>query len=416
MSVIQPILGFVAIVAFAWLLSSNRRAFSWRGVAIGIAIQLLLAFLLLKLPGVQIVFVWVNEGVLAVQKATEAGTSLVFGFLGGGNLPYEETVPGASFVFAFRALPMVMLISALSALLYYWRILPWIVQGFAWGLTKAFRISGPASFATAGNIFVGNIEAPLFVRPYLDRLSHADLFVIMTAGLATIAGTVFALYSFFLQDVIPNAAGHLLTASLISAPAAVVIARIMVPPEEKEEFTGELIKIERRYKNAMDAITQGTIDGLKLLAYIIALVLVLVAMVALVNIIFGIFPDLWGEPLTLERILGWTMAPVAWLMGIPWEEAFLSGQLLGEKIVLNELITYLAMSQMGPEELSESTRVILAYAMCGFANFGGLGVIIGGLGAIIPDRRNEILQLGVKALIAGNLATFMTGCVASLLV
>ena len=415
MAIFQPVLGLIVIVAFAWIISENRRAFSWLGVAAGIGMQFVLALLLLKIPVLQIVFVWLNDGVVALQKATEAGTSLVFGFLGGGDLPYEETAPGASFVFAFRAIPMVMLVSALSALLYYWRVLPWVVHGFAWVLSKTFRISGPASFATAGNIFVGNVESPLLIRPYLDRLSHADLFIVMTAGLATIAGSVFALYAFFLQDVIPNVAGHLLTASIISAPAAVIIARVMVPPEG-EEFPGELVKVEKRYQNSMDAITRGTIDGLKLVAYIIAMVLVLVALVALVNIVFGIFPDFWGEPLTLQRILGWIMAPVAWLMGIPWEEAFLSGQLLGTKIVLNELITYLQMSQMGPEELSDSTRVILAYAMCGFANFGGLGVIIGGLGAIMPSRRSEIVQLGARSLIAGNLATYMTGCVAALIV
>ena len=413
MATVQPLLGLVVLVGFAWLIGENRRAFPWRTVVIGLAIQLGLALLLLRLPASLAALAYLNDVVLALQTATEAGTTLVFGFLGGGPPPFEETYPGAAFVLAFRALPLVLLMSALSALLYHWRVLPWVVSGFAWALSRGLGIGGPASFATAGNVFVGNVEAPLLIRPYLDRLDRADLFIVMTAGMATIAGTVFALYATLLRDVLPDAAGQLLAASVVSAPAAVVIARILVPGGGGR--ADGRIEIERRYDNAMDAVTRGTIDGLRLLAYIVGMVLVLVALVALVNLVLGVLPDAGGAPLTLQRMLGWLLAPAAWLMGIPWEEAAAAGRLLGVKIVLNELVSYLELARLPAGELGERSRLIVTWAMCGFANFGGLGVMIGGLGAIAPSRRDEIVRLGMKALIAGNLATFMTGAVVALL-
>ena len=412
MAELQPVLGLGVLIAVAWLVGGVRRAFPWRLVAAGLAIQFAVALILIRMPGSQQVFVWFNDGVLALQKATEAGTALLFGFLGGGALPFEEPFPGAAFVFAFRALPMVLVVSALSALLYHWRILPWVVRLFAWALSRALRIGGPASFATAGNIFVGNIEAPLLIRPYLERLSRPDLFIVMTAGLATIAGTVFVLYASFLSGVIPNAAGHLLTASIISAPAAVMIARLMMPADAVG--TDESVGIERRYDNSMDAVTRGAVDGLQLLAYIIAMVLVLVALVALLNIILGLLPEVAGAPLTLQRMFGWLLAPVAWLMGVPWDQAATAGSLLGTKIVLNELVSYLDMAGLPEGGLDGQSSLIMTYAMCGFANFGGLGVMIGGLSAIVPSRRDEIVGLGMRALLAGNLATFMTGAVAGL--
>ena len=412
MTVVQPIIGLAAFIALAWRLSENRRGFSWRLVAAGLAVQVLVALALIRLPGSQIVFVWINGGVLALQRATEAGTSLVFGFLGGAPLPFEESFPGAASVLAFRTLPLVLVVSALSALLYHWRVLPVIVRAFAWALTRVLRIGGAASFATAANIFVGMVESPLLVRPYLERMSRADLFVVMTAGLSTIAGTVFVLYSTLLRDVLPNAPGHLLTASVLSAPAAVVVARLMIPAGASG--AQERIEFKRLYGGAMDAISAGTIDGLKLLAYIIGFVLVLVALVELANILFGVLPDVLGAPLTLQRILGWVLAPAAWLMGVPWAEAASAGQLLGSKIVLTEFVAYLEMSQLAPGELGDRSRLVLAYAMCGFANFGGLGIMLGGLGALVPSRRRDVLELGMKSLVAGNIATFMTGAVAGL--
>ncbi len=414
MTYLQPLLGLAALVALAWILSENRSRFSWRVAAAGIAVQFALALLLLKVPGSQQVFVWLNDGVTALQNATEAGTSLVFGFLGGGALPFEEPYPGAAFVLAFRALPLVLLMSALSALLYHWRVLPWIVRGFAWALGKALRISGAASFATAANVFVGMVEAPLLIRPYLARISRSELFIVMTAGMATIAGTMFVLYATFLAKVIPGAAGHLLTASIISAPAAVMIARIMVPGDGTD--TDRKIATGRLYSNSMDAIATGTVDGLRLLANIVGMLIVLVALVALANAILGLVPDLWGGPLTLQRILGWILAPVVWLLGVPWAEAHAAGQLLGTKVILNELIAYLDLSNLPQGTLGERSRLIMTYALCGFAHFGSLGIMIGGLGAMAPERRAEIVSLGVRSIVAGTMASCMTGAVIALLV
>tara|TARA_R110002110_G_scaffold33576_1_gene114938 strand:- start:531 stop:1775 length:1245 start_codon:yes stop_codon:yes gene_type:complete len=410
----QPFLGLAFLVLFAWAISENRRGASWRIVVAGLAVQFALALLLLKLPQSQIVFVWLNDGVVALQKATEAGTSLVFGFLGGAPLPFAEPYPGAAFILAFRALPLVLLMSALSALLYHWRILPWIVRGFAWALGRALGISGAASFGTAANVFVGMVEAPLLIRPYLNRISRSELFIVMTAGMATIAGTMYALYVSFLADAIPGAAGHLLTASLISAPAAIMIARLMVPADGVE--TRERIEVEKLYDNSMDAVTTGTIDGLRLLGYILGMLVVLIALVALANAILGLAPDAWGAPLTLQRILGWVMAPVTWLIGIPWSEAETAGQLLGTKVVLNELLAYLELAKLPADALSERSRLIMTYAMCGFAHFGSLGIMIGGMGAMAPDRRREIVQLGLKSVLAGVMATCMTGAVVAVLV
>ena len=414
---IQAVLGIAALVALAWAVSENRRGFPWRTAAAGLLLQFALALLLIKLPGSQIVFRWIGNAVDALMRSTEAGTSLVFGYLGGAPLPFQETYPGAAFIFAFRVLPLVVFISALSAVLYHFRVLPWVVRGFAYLLTKTLNIGGAVSFATAANVFIGMVEAPLLVRPYLDRMTRSDLFVVMVGGMATIAGTVFALYSTLLSDLIPDSAGHLLTASLISAPAAVLIALTMIPrpTDVEDDETERSVELGRIYENGIDAITRGAIDGLRLFAYIIGMVIVLVALVELVNIILSIAPDVAAEPLTLQRLMGWGLAPIAWLLGVPWSEAVTAGQLLGTKVALNELIAYLQMSELPAGTLSERSAVIMAYSICGFANFGSVGIMIGGIGAIAPDRRLEIAQLGLKSILAGTMATCMTGAIAGIL-
>ena len=411
---VQGIAGLVVIVAAAWAISENRRAFPWRTAAIGLAVQIALALLLIKLPGSQILFVWIGNGVDALVRATEAGTTLVFGYLGGGPLPFEESYPGASFVFAFRSLPLVVFIGALSAILYHFRVLPIVVRGFAWVLTKVLGISGAASFSTAANVFIGMVEAPLLVRPYLITMSRSELFIVMTGGMATIAGTVFALYSTLLDGVIPDPAGHLLTASIISAPAAVVIALVLIPRTGDEQDDVE-VEFDQVYENGADALTRGAIDGLRLFAYIIGMLIVLVALVELINIVLGLIPDIANSPLTMQRLLGWLLAPVVWLLGIPWSEATSGGQLLGTKVVLNELVAYVQMAELPADSLSERSSLIMAYSICGFANLGSLGIMIGGIGAIVPERRLEIAQLGMKSILAGTMATCMTGAIAGLL-
>ena len=329
-------------------------------------------------------------------------------------MPFEETYAGASFLFAFRSLPLVVFIGALSAVLYHFRVLPFVVRGFAWVLTKTLGISGAASFSTAANVFIGMVEAPLLVRPYLVRMSRSELFIVMTGGMATIAGTVFALYSTLLDGIIPDPAGHLLTASIVSAPAAIVIALVLVPRTD-EDVKDDEVEFDQIYENGADALAAGAIDGLRLFAYIIGMLIVLVALVELINIALGLIPDISNAPLTMQRILGWVLAPVVWLLGIPWSEATSGGQLLGTKVVLNELVAFIQMAELPPGSLSERSSLIMAYSICGFANFGSLGIMIGGIGAIVPERRLEIAQLGMKSILAGTMATCMTGAIAGLL-
>ena len=339
---------------------------------------------------------------------------MVFGYLGGGPLPFEESYPGASFVFAFRSLPLVVFIGALSAVLYHYRVLPFVVRGFAWVLTKTLGISEAASFSTAANVFIGMVEAPLLVRPYLLTMTRSELFIVMTGGMATIAGTVYALYASFLDGIIPDPAGHLLTASIISAPAAIVIALILVP-RTGDESKGAEVEFDQIYENGADALTRGAIDGLRLFAYIIGMLIVLVALVEFISIVLGLLPDILDGPLTMQRMLGWLLAPVVWLLGIPWSEATSAGQLLGTKVVLNELVAYVQMAELPAGSLSERSSLIMAYSICGFANFGSLGIMTGGIGAIVPERRLEIAQLGMKSILAGTMATCMTGAIAGLL-
>ena len=410
----QAILGIVLIVGVAWALSENRRAFPRRTVAAGLLVQFGLAALLIKVPGSQIVFEWIGDGVDALVQSSEAGTTLVFGYLGGGALPFEESYPGAAFILAFRSLPLVILVGALSAVLYHYRVLPLIVRGFAFALSQTLNISGAASFSTAANVFLGMVEAPLLVRPYLQTMTRSDLFIVMTGGMATIAGTVYVLFSVILEGIIPDPAGHLLTASIISAPAAVAIALIMIPRED-DAVDETKVEFVRLYDNGIDALTRGAIDGLRLLAYIIGMLIVFVALVELANIILGAFPEVDGTDLTLQRIFGWVLAPVGWVLGIPWSDALDAGQLLGTKVVLNELVAYIDMSQLPEGALSEKTSLIMTYAICGFANFGSVGILLGGLAAIVPERRAELAQLGLKSILAGTMATCMTGAIAGLL-
>ena len=418
----QPILGLIVLITLAWALSENRSRGSIRLVVVGVAIQLALAAITLSVPVVRETIGAVNGVVLALDEATRAGTSLVFGFIGGGDLPFEESYPGASFVLAFRALPIVLVMSAVSAVLWHWGIMPRIVHGFSRALRATLRIDGPVAVGAAANIFVGMVEAAILIRPHLSRMSRADLFVTMTCGLTTIAGTVLVLYATFLNGVIENAAGHLLVASLISAPAAIVIARLMIPAADAGDVPlvteqDEAGSIDREtYDGTMDALVQGTQDGLRLLLNIIAMLIVFVAVVALLNQFLGLVPDVWGAPLTLQRVLGWGLAPVAWLIGIPWAEATTAGGLIGTKIVLNELIAYLDLAAIPASELSDRSRIIPLYALCSFANFGSVGIMLAGMVAMAPERKAELVALGLKSLVAATIATCMTGAVVALIV
>lgn len=409
---VQSLLGLVALVALSWMFSENRRAVKPRTIVAGIGLQLATAFVFLKIPAVKDAFLYLNSLVMALDTATTAGTSFVFGFLGGAPMPFPATGPGSTFVMACKALPLILVVSALSSLLFYWRILPFAVRLMSRALQKTMNVGGALGVSVAANVFVGMVEAPLFIRPYLAGMTRSELFAVMTAGMATVAGTVMVLYASFLQNVIPDALGHILVASLISAPAAILVAQVMLP--ETGRLTGGGIVPPNPATGSMDAITRGATDGIGLLINITGMLIVILAIVSLVDQGLGLFPDVWGAPLSLSRLFGFAFRPVVWLIGVPWAESETAGMLMGTKTALNELLAYLQMSKLPEGALSERSRLIMTYAMCGFANFGSLGILVGGMGAMAPTRRGEIVALGMRSILAGTLATLMTGAVAGI--
>jgi len=411
---LQSVLGLFVLVGLCWLLSENRKATRLRPVITGLALQFAVALLLFKLPASRQVFIWLNRAVTVVEGATRQGTSFVFGYLGGAPLPFAESYPGSSFIFAFQAIPLVLVVSALSSLLFHWRILPVVVRFFSLILEKTMRIGGALGLSVAANIFVGMVEAPLVIRPYLARMSRSELFTCMTSGMAGIAGTVFILYASILRQVIPDALGHLLVASIISAPASILVSQLMVP--ETGEVTLGKVDPPRTAMSSMDAVAQGTADGISLYLNILAMLVVLIALVALANSALGLLPDVGGAVLSLERLAGWILSPLAWLLGVPWAEAQVAGSLLGVKVVLNELLAYLNLAALEPGALSERSRLILVYAMCGFANFGSLGIMIGGMRAMVPERSREVAELGLRTIVSGFLSSCMTGAVVGVLI
>jgi CNT family concentrative nucleoside transporter len=412
---LQSLLGVVAIPLLAYAISENRPLLrserAWLPVVGCIAAQAVIALVLLKLPATRILFDGIGTAIGALQAATQEGMSRVFGHLAGGPAPYVVSNPGATFVLATQALPLVLVVSALTRLLYHWGVLQRIVGLFAVVFKRAFGIGGPLGTVAAAKLFVGMVEAPMLVRPYLAGLGRGALFAAMTLGMATVAGTVLALYAAILEPVVPGAAGHVVAASLMNAPAALVLARLAVP----EGFAGgpdaAELRIDNPPRSSIDAIAQGTVDGLKLLAAIIAMLVVMIALVALANAVLGGLAKPLGLTLTLERVLGWLLAPVAFLIGVPWSEAPAAGALIGQKIVLNELIAYLDMAKQGAEVLSPRTRLILTYALCGFANLGSLGIMIGGLTTLVPERRADIVELAPKAVLVGLMATLLSAAV-----
>lgn len=407
---LQSAIGLLALAVLAWVLGGCRRGVPWRLVAVGLGLQLALAAALLHIPPLRAAFALLGDGVAALAAATRQGTALVFGYLGGAPLPFQETAPGASFILFFQGLPLVLVVGALSALLYHWRVLPAVVAGMSRVLRRAFALDGATGFATAANVFVGMVEAPLMVRPWLARLSRSGLFVVMTAGLATISGNMLVVYAMVIAPVVPDAAGHLLVASLISAPAAILVALLMLPETTWPEALPEETTAPRLYDSAAEAVVRGTADGLSLLLGIAASLIVFVALVALVNMAI--------EPLTgltLQRIAGFLFWPLAFAMGVPAEQAATVAASLGVKVVVNEFVAYLELAGSGGLGLDGRARLILTYALSGFANFGSVGIMLGGMAAMCPERRADIARLGLPALVAGLIACCMTGAVVGLL-
>ena len=415
----QSLLGVILIPLFAWALSEDRIALgsarTVRIVAGGLGLQIAIAALFIALPGVTWIFELLSEAVAALQRATLEGVQLVFGYLGGGPAPFAIENPQFAFLLGFQALPLILIMSVLSRMLYHWGVLQRLVQVFALALHRTLGVGGPLGTATAANIFVGMVEAPLLIKPYLEAMSRGALFATMTAGMATVAGTVLALYVSLLDPSVPGAAGHVLAASVMSAPAALMLARLMVPDSTEPDEASAGPVLEDAPASTMDAVAQGTADGLKLMAYVAAMLVVMVSLVALANMMLGVLPDVSGSPLTVERMLGWLCAPVAWIIGIPWGEAGTAGELIGIKVVLNELLAYLKLAAVEEGGLSPRSRLILLYALCGFANLGSLGIMIGGLVAMVPGRRAEIVALGPKTILSGVMATLLTGAVIGLM-
>jgi CNT family concentrative nucleoside transporter len=380
-------------------------------VVSGLLGQVLLGAALLHIPPLRVGFALVGDAVEALARATRAGTSLVFGYLGGAPLPFADTAPGASFILFFQALPLVLVVGALSAVLYHWRVLPAVVALLARGLGRLFGLSGACNLSVAANVFVGMVEAPLLIRHWLAGLPRAELFVVMVAGLATISGNMLVIYAGLIAPVVPDAAGQLLAASLISAPAAILAALLMMPEGEAQRAPPAAEAAQPRlYDSTMDALVRGTADGLGLLLGIMASLIVFVALVALAN---AAVEPLTG--LTLQQVAGWAFWPLAWAMGVPAEECATVARLLGVKVVVNEFVSYLELATTGGAGLSERSRLVLTYALCGFTNFSSVGIMVTGMAAMCPERRADIVALGLPSLVAATVACCMSGATVGLL-
>lgn len=420
-----PVLGLAVFVALALALSRNRakalrdlRLIGW-----GLGLQFLFAFLVLKTPFGAVFFKAVNDLFVVVVDCTVAGSSFVFGPL--GQSPGAEGSLG--FFFAFYVLPTIIFFSALSALLYYLRVLPVIVQGIAWVMRRTMGTSGAETLSAAANIFVGQTEGPLMVRPYLPRMTRSEIMAVMSGGFATIAGGVMASYVAMLGEKIPNIAGHLLAASVMSAPAALLFAKVLAPEDGEPETAGtKPVPLPKAHSSALDALAAGTTEGVQLAINVGAMLIAFLAVIALLDkaLAYGAgaamapFTDGGFAPrdgFTLRAILGWLMAPVAWLMGVPWSECQEAGRLLGIKTVANEFIAYVDLANAS-EGLSARSRVIMSYALCGFSNFGSIGIQIGGLSILAPERRADLVANAWPALLAGSLACFSTACFAAILI
>ena len=418
----QAFIGIPIFILLAVLCSERRRLPNWKLLAVGLGLQFTFAFLVFRFDLLQQALNGINRAVSAVASATESGTLFVFGYLGGDpanvSYPFEVGDAGSTVILAFRILPLILIFTVLSAILWHYRVLPTIIRGFAFILQRSLGVGGAIGFCAAANIFVGMVEAPALIRPYIKALTRSELFVLMSVGMATIAGTVMVLYAVVLAPIVDNALGHILTASVISAPAAIMLALIMVPPtlNISDNDSKEQVKnLGPTYHNVMDAIAKGTADGVALMVNVGAMLLVLTALVALFNSILALLPSFGGDEMTIQRILGYLFAPLVWLMGIPWIEAQAAGSLMGIKTTLNEFVAFIAMTSLPEGSLSDRSTIIMTYAICGFANFGSLGIMIAGLSGMCKERAKEIVSLAPQSIVSGTLATCMTGAIAGLL-
>jgi CNT family concentrative nucleoside transporter len=409
----QSLVGVALTIGLCWALSEDRRRFPWK-LAIGAVLtQAVLVLALFGLPTLRLALQGVGHAVDGLSASTQAGVAFVFGFLAGTpNQPYALTDPGSLFVFAFRVLPVILVVCALAALLWHWRILRWITQGFGFVFEKTMGLRGPPALATAATIFMGQVEGPIFIRSYLPKLSRSELFMLIAVGMSCVSGSTMVAYATILKDVLPNAASHVLTASIISAPAGILLARILIPRMPETEVSEPLSEAEDKvYESSVDALIKGTSDGLSIVLNVAATLIVFVALVAMVNGIMGMFPSVGGAPISVERILGVIFAPLAWALGIRWADAPTAGSLLGVKLVLTEFTAFIRMGAIPAGAIDERTRVIMTYALCGFANIASVGINVAGYSVLVPERRAEIMGMVWKAMMAGFLATCLTASV-----
>jgi len=413
----QSLLGLAVIMGLCWALSENRRVFPWRLAAGALLIQLLLVLGLFGLPPLRALVAALGQGVEALAAATQTGVAFVFGFLAGGEgQPYGVANPGALFVFAFRVLPVILVVCALAALLWHWGILKAVTRAFGFVFEKTMGLRGPPALAVGATIFMGQVEGPIFIRSYLARLSRSELFMLITVGMSCVAGSTMVAYAAILKDVLPNAAAHIITASVISAPAGVLLARILVPRDVAAEQAEPLeTGSEKAYESSIDAVSRGVSDGLQIALNIGATLIVFVALAAIVNGMLGLLPDIAGAPLTLERILGVLFAPLVWLIGVPAKDAQVAGALLGVKLVLTEFTAFIQLGATPVEAIDPRTRVLMAYALCGFANIASVGMNVAGYSVLVPERRSEVIGMVWKAMFAGFLATCLSAAVVGLL-
>lgn len=428
----RPLLGVALILALCWVLSEDRKRFPWLMTVGALAVQAGLVLLLFAIPNSKAALDGINGAVDGLAFATNKGTQFVFSYLGGGNAPYQATDPNAPppFIFGFQVLPLILVISALSALLWHWGILKIIIRGFGFVFEKTMGLGGASATATAANIFMGMVESPIVIKAYLDKLTRAELFLMMVVGLATVAGSTMIAYATILGPTLPNAAGHVLVASIISAPAGILLARIMVPEKRGAEGEGVDYTSELKYDSSMDAITKGVQDGFMVIVNVAAMLIVFVAFVWIVNgilpwvlqpvalLLNPMLPDsltIHPERATLQVIFGYVFAPLAWVIGIPTNEAQTAGSLLGVKLFLTEFIAFIDLGGTSTALLSERSRMIMTYALCGFANIASIGIMVGGMTTLMPNRRQEILNLAWRSLTPGFLATCLAAAVVAAL-
>ena len=417
MNYLQGCLGIAFFIFLGWLLSEDKKEIDWKIIFKSLLVQLFLSLIFFHISAVAVFFQGLNKFFLEIQEATVEGTKLVFGYLGGGETPFDVTKPHNGFLLAFQSLPLILVMGALSSLLFHWRILPLIVKFFARFFSRVLGVSGLVGFASSVNIFVGMVEAPLFIRHYLERLSRGQLFTIMVSGMATVSGTIILIYATVLQQHLPNALSHILIASILSIPAAILFSSLIVPDKTCKRQEKKIPHIDSSYHSSIDAIIQGTSVGTKIFIQVVAMLIVFVSLVALVNALLGFilsslgFSDVW----TIQKVLGYIFSPLAWFLGIPASECIVAASLLSEKMILNEFVAYLSLGATSSDLLSLKSRLIMTYALCGFANLGSIGIMLGSLSVLIPSRRKDLPSLGVKAMVAGALATCLTGIFAGLL-